>query len=227
MSRRWIERASEDLLNFQQSIRKRNIVQRDKIIRKLGRFDERYSNFSKYFEIILIPEESTPNRIADLTFKRKPVFDLPASAADPLCGTYVIQTPKTDLSATEIWELYMTLTQVESAFRSLKTDLGTRPIYHQLAERTESHLFISILAYNLLASIEYRLKEADDHRSWQTIRQLMQTHRRATIILTDAHGTVHHLRQTGAPESIHREIYRKLKATYPMSRLKKTVVKRL
>ncbi len=189
MSRRWIERASEDLLNFQKSIRKRNIVQRDKILRKLGRFEERYSNFSKYFKITLIPEESAPNRIADLTFKRKPVFDLPAAADDPLWGTYVIQTPKTDLSATEIWELYMTLTQVESAFRSLKTDLGTRPIYHQLAERTEAHLFISILAYHLLSWIRYTLEIQGDLREWKTIHRLLSIHSLVTTQIQLSDGS--------------------------------------
>lgn len=130
------------------------------------------------------------------------------------------------MTADEIWKLYMTLTQVESAFRSFKTDLGTRPVYHQLAERTTAHLFISTLAYSLLASIEYRLSEAGDHRSWKTIRGIMSTHRRDTIILTDDKRAIHHIRQTGMPEPAHLDIYRKLAVNYRMPRFKKILARK-
>jgi len=58
-----------------------------------------------------------------------------------------------------LWRLYTTLTKVEDAFQALKTDLGFRPVHHQIARRTEVHLFISVLAYHLLISIEYQLQK--------------------------------------------------------------------
>ena len=90
---------------------------------------------------------------------------------NPLWCAYVTETPHTGLEAEHIWKLYMTLTQVEAAFRNLKTELGTRPIFHQSAERTEAHLFISLLAYSVLACIEHRLRQAGDHRQWRTVRE--------------------------------------------------------
>jgi transposase len=51
----------------------------------------------------------------------------------------------------------MNLSEVEAAFRSMKTELGTRPIYHQKDGRIEVHLFYSILAYAILKSITYKL----------------------------------------------------------------------
>ena len=71
-----------------------------------------------------------------------------------LTGCYVIETTQKHLGAHEIWELYMTLTKVEAAFRDLKTDLGLRPVFHHSEERTKGHLFISVLAYHLLIGIE-------------------------------------------------------------------------
>jgi len=121
----------------------------------------------------------------------------------------------------------MTLTQVESAFRSVKTDLGTRPIFHQSAERTEAHLFLSVLSYGVLACIEHRLRRAGDNRQWRTVREQMSTHRRDTIILTDDKGNIHHIRQTGAAEPVHLDIYRKLGITPRMPRFKKFIGKRL
>jgi len=227
MALRWEERACEDILKLQGSIRGGNIKNKEKIQRKIGRLDERYSGFSKRFDVALIPETENTDRIHDLTFKRKPVFDIPEENENPLWGAYVMETPHTDLEAEQIWKLYMTLTQVEAAFRSLKTDLGTRPIFHQSAERTEAHLFISVLAYSVLACIEHRLRQAGDHRQWRTVREQMTTHRRDTIILTDDRGNIHHIRQTGAPEPVHLDIYRKLGITPRMPRYKNLVGKRL
>lgn len=227
MALRWEERACEDLLKLQGSIRAGNIKNREKIQRKVGRLDERYSGFSRRFDVALIPETENADRIRDLTFKRKPVFDIPLEKENPLWGAYVMETPHTELEAGQIWKLYMTLTQVESAFRSLKTDLGTRPVFHQSAERTEAHLFISVLAYSLLVCIEHRLRQAGDHRQWRTVREQMSTHRRNTIILTDDKGSIHHIRQTGAPEPVHLDTYRKLGIQPRMSRFKTFAGKRL
>lgn len=227
MARQWEERACEDLLNLQQSIRKGNLKLEDKVVRKLGRLDERYPGFGKRFAVELIPEEKGNRRIADLKFERKPFFELTDGEENPLLGTYVIETVREEMDAEKIWKLYMTLTQVEGAFHALKTDLGTRPVHHQLAERTCGHLFISVLAYSLLASIEHRLLQAGDHRCWRTIRARMLTHQRATIIVTDENNTVHHVRQTGMPEPVHSEVYRKLGVAYRADRKKETVAKRL
>ncbi len=141
------------------------------------------------------------------------------SAADEhLFGCYAIETDQTDLSSVKIWQLYMTLTRVEAAFRSLKFDLGTRPVYHQLAARTEAHIFISFLAYHLLITIEYQLSKKGDRRSWKSIRQILETHRRDTIVFTDDENVIHHSRQSGQAEPSHTEIYRHLDGKDPLKR---------
>ena len=106
--------------------------------------------------------------------------------------------------------MYMTIQRVEAAFCSLKSTLGLRPIHHQKEERTEGHLFISVLAYHSLNTIEYKLQKAGDNRKWSTIRNVLSTHQRSTAILTDEEGKVHHIRLSGKPESPHQDINRKL-----------------
>jgi len=226
IARHWEEHACEDLVKLQTSVRKGNIKDRTKILRKLGRLEERYSGFAKRFDIELMPEKKDDSRVSELHFKRKAVVAASEDEDDPLQGSYVIETQHRDMAADEIWKLYMTLTQVESAFRSFKTDLGTRPVHHQLAERTTAHLFISTLAYSLLAGIEYRLSQAGDCRSWKTVRRIMSTHRRNTVILTDDKRNIHYIRQTGMPEPAHLDIYRKLGVNYRMPRFKETIAKK-
>jgi len=227
IANRWEERANEDVLALQRSICAGNIKQREKILRKVGRLDERYPGFKKRFTIELIPEDDKPERIADLTFTRKALVEQRPEDDNPLHGTYVIGTTHNDLDAEQIWRMYMMLTRVEGAFRSLKSDLGTRPIHHQGKERSEAHLFVAVLAYHLLVNIEHRLREAGDNRQWRTVRDLLLAHRRDTLIFTDDQKRIHHIRQTGAPEPAHLEIYRKLAARHRMARVHEIVARRL
>ncbi len=67
------------------------------------------------------------------------------SDALSLCGDYVLKTDKT-LEAPQLWSLYMTLLKAEEGFCMLKGSLGLRPNYHQLEDRVDGHIFISVLA---------------------------------------------------------------------------------
>ena len=120
----------------------------------------------------------------------------------------------------------MTLTNIEAAFRDLKTDLGIRPVYHQNAERTKAHLFIGVLAYHLLISIEHTLRSEGDHREWRTIRSILSTHQRNTVMLTDTENIIYHIRVSESPETEHTEIYNRLSVKAPLKRVKSKVGKR-
>jgi hypothetical protein len=56
-----------------------------------------------------------------------------------------------------LWARYVQLTQIESVFRSLKSELGIRPIYHQLEHRADAHILIAFLAYCLQVTLKQRL----------------------------------------------------------------------
>ena len=74
-------------------------------------------------------------------------------------GRYLLRTNLTTTDPAELWQRYLQLVQVEEAFRNLKGDLGIRPIYHQLEERIEAHVFISFLAFALHATLKGRLRD--------------------------------------------------------------------
>ena len=213
---RWEDRAEEDLKRFQSSIAKGTIKAIEKVYQRMGRIKGRYPGFSKRFSESFETDEDQ-KVVLKLTWERihKSDDDEPNNG---LHGCYVIETTHIDKGSFDIWQLYMTLTRVEAAFRSLKTDLGTRPIFHQLAERTQAHLFISILAYHVLISIEYLLAKNNDYRCWKTIRTTLETHQRSTIMLTDEKNIVHHIRQSGQPEPTHQDIYEKLNVKDPLMR---------
>jgi transposase len=73
-------------------------------------------------------------------------------------GSYLLRTNLKDADPARLWKRYMQLVQVEEAFRTLKGDLGLRPIWHQLESRIEAHVFISFQAYCLQVTLRARLK---------------------------------------------------------------------
>jgi transposase len=84
-------------------------------------------------------------------------------------GVYSIRTNIFNLSGQEIWDTYTKQTIVEGVFRSLKSELGLRPIYHRKDERIDGHFFISILAYQCVNWIRKSLKLYSINCSWDNI----------------------------------------------------------
>lgn len=135
--------------------------------------------------------------------------------SNPLAGCYVIESTHKELNAVEIWKLYMTQVHVESSFRAMKSELGMRPVYHQNDIRTSAHLFIAVLAYHILSIIEHRMARSGDTRQWKTLREVLSTHTRMTVVMKDKDGNIYHHRVTGKPEDVHQDIYNKLKVKDP------------
>jgi transposase len=73
-------------------------------------------------------------------------------------GHYLLRSNLVSENPSMLWECYIQLTQVEAAFRALKSELGLRPIYHQVEKRVEAHIFVAFLAYALSATLKQRLR---------------------------------------------------------------------
>jgi transposase len=73
-------------------------------------------------------------------------------------GHYLLRTNLVAEDAAVLWDRYMQLVQVEAAFKCLKSELGIRPIYHQLEHRVEAHILIAFLAYCLTVTLKHRLE---------------------------------------------------------------------
>jgi transposase len=73
-------------------------------------------------------------------------------------GHYLLRSNLTAEDPAVLWTRYVQLTQIEAVFRALKTDLGIRPIYHQLEHRVDAHILIAFLAYCLQVTLKNRLQ---------------------------------------------------------------------
>lgn len=185
-----------------------------KVLTLVGRLREKYPRASKVYDVEVVPEvvEGKPAKTlvaTDILWKKKTAHEQDES----FDGCYVLRTDRTDLTDKEIWQTYVMLTRVESAFQSMKSSLGLRPNFHQIERRADAHLFISVLAYHILHAIEHRLRQSGDNRCWNTIRQVLSTHQRLTLEYDVKDGEVishSHLRLSTRPEPEHMLIYKKL-----------------
>ena len=216
------KRFLEDMNRLIRSFEKGNILVPVKVGERIGRIKARYPSAAKYYSIdIDISEDG--KKVAKIEVNKKPE----RKQGSILTGCYVIETTQTELTAIEAWKQYMTLTRVEASFQDLKSELGLRPIHHQNANRTEAHLFIGVIAYHILNSIETRLRAGNDSREWNTIKEELSTHQRSTVILKGTEKKVYHIRISGNPEQCHDEIYKTLNVKDILKRKKRCETLRL
>lgn len=97
-------------------------------------------------------------------------------------GRYLLRTNLTETDPVKLWNTYLQLVQVETAFRTLKSDLAIRPIFHQLESRIEAHVFIAFLAYCLYITLTRQLSA---HAPGLTARSALEKF--AAVQMVDVH----------------------------------------
>lgn len=183
------------------------------VLESIGRLKERYSRVARYYRM----EYDSQTKVF-----RYSLDEARRARTEKLDGSYLLKTDREDLSADEAWRIYTLLTRAEAAFRTLKSPLGERPIFHHKEGRVEAHIFLCVLAYHLLISIEKTLLDADVHTSWATVRETLKTHQINTVVLPADGGMVLRIRQGTTPEAVHRELYQKLRIGSEIVRPRKT-----
>lgn len=167
----------------------------------IGRLKERYPRVARYYQM----NYDAANKV----FEYK-VDEVKRARAETLDGSYLLKTDRSDLSAEEAWRTYILLTRAEAAFRCLKAPLGERPIFHHKELRVDAHIFVCVLAYHLLISIEKTLLDAGVHTSWATVRETLRTHQVSTIVLPTADGRELRIRKAAIAEPAQRTLYETL-----------------
>ncbi len=191
-----------DLVRLNKRIERGRLKKAEKVHQAIGRLKERYARVARYYRMEYDADQKVLSWDEDADKK---------AVAEKLDGSYVLKTDRQDLTADEIWRTYILLTRVEDAFRDMKTPLKERPIFHHLKNRTQTHIFLCVLAYHLLVAIEKRFLDQGIHTSWWSIRQQLSTHQVITVVLPSTDGRVLKIRKGTVPEPIHREIYTTLK----------------
>ena len=138
-------------------------------------------------------------------------------------GVYFIRTNYIDPTETQLWNIYNTIREVESTFRCLKSELNIRPVHHQNDERIEAHIYLTILAYQLVNTIRHMLKNANINHDWQNIVRIMSTQTIQTLELPTDKKVIH-LRKPAKPIKEVQLIYDATRCANTQSATKKYVV---
>jgi transposase len=184
---------------------------KDVILQRIGRLTEKSHGISRHYLITVTDNAETksvdePILATSIKFEKKPV----AGTIVTHPGVYCLRTNAIWLEAEEMWKTYIMLTDLEAVFRSLKSEFGLRPVYHQTSHRADGHFFITVLAYQCVQAIRSRLKKTGITDSWRTIREIMCTQQRVTVTFQQRNGSTVHIRKTTRPEANQQQIYASL-----------------
>jgi len=176
-----------------------------KLLERIGRLKEKSHGASQHFSVTLATDESG-KLVTALTWEK--VFVPGTMASHP--GVYCLRSNETDWDEERLWRTYTMLTDLESVFRSLKSELGLRPVFHHKEERSDGHLFITVLAYQCVQVLRTKLQAAGITGSWASLRQILSVQCRVTASLRRRDGRTVHVRKSTVAEPSLRAIYNAL-----------------
>lgn len=171
------------------------------VMQRLGRAKQRFARAAQHYEIT-VATDPEGQRVTAITWVKR--VKPGSAAAHP--GVYCLRTTLVEQDNATLWRTYIMLTELESVFRSLKTDLGLRPVFHRIDRRVEGHLFISVLAYHFVHMLRLQLKAQGINDSWNTLRQVLATQRRVTVTLQRRDGRTVHVRKATRPKPRHQTL---------------------
>jgi len=196
---RFERRFEDNLAQVRDSLHKKYGTKKyDKVLEKIGRLKERYRRVARRYEISVEKDDKSAHAI-NINWRMKQL--------DDTSGYYVLRSNLTDKNEKEVFNIFTMLLDLEDAFRSMKSELGLRPVYHQSEYRCDGHLFITVLAYHVLHSIRLKLKSQGITHSWSTVRSRLATHYRVTTSMKRSDGKMLYVRKTAKPEECHTRIY--------------------
>ncbi|MEN8133009.1 MAG: IS1634 family transposase [Pseudomonadota bacterium] len=206
---RFAERFEQSLQSVADGLHKKGKLKRyDKVLVRIGRLKEKYARAAQHYEIKVTPDPDSDNAKAiHWTRKEKPN----TQATHP--GVYCLRTDLDDWDEKTLWNTYTMLTDLEAVFRSMKTELGMRPIYHYKEDRVSGHIFITLIAYHLVHTLRTQLKTKGIDDSWETLRRKMENQQRVTVALECEDERTVHLRKPTRAEPEQKQIYDALGAS--------------
>lgn len=208
----------ENLQSIQQAINKKGGTKRiNKVWERIGRAKEKNSRVSGRYDISIIEEKGIAT---GLRWKLNPSSK---SKEDKSQGVYFIRTNYQNPKEEDLWQIYNTIREVEATFRCLKSDLQIRPVHHQNDDRIESHIYLTILAYQLVNTIRYMLKKEKIYHDWKNVVRIMNTQTIQTILLPTDKKDIH-LRKPARPIKEVLQIYQAANCVSTQPAKKKYVV---
>lgn len=216
MLQRQADRLREQFKKVDARLRRRPTTAIGPVERRLGRWLGRYPAAAAIFDVDM--EYDPQRRACGLKVQERTERMEWARLAH---GAYLLRTNHTEGDAVSLWRWYIQLTQAEAAFRSAKSDLHLRPVFHQKTHRVQGHILVCFLALALWRTLEQWMhaKGLGDCAR-QLLKELDELHCMDVVLPTEEAGEVR-LRVVARPEKPLAELLARLGLNLP--NLPKTV----
>ena len=198
---RFTQRFEQALEQVREGLQKKGgIKQHNKVWERIGRIKEKYQRVGKFYEINTTQDAN--GKVTDLTWTQKPI--------EKNEGRYLLRTSLNEHDEKVQWTIYNTIREIEATFRVLKTDLDLRPIYHKTDQASMAHLHLGLLAYQIVNTVRYQLKQKGVNSQWIEIVRIMNTQKMVTTTMVDQYEQNIVVRQCSEPTQKVAAIYQAL-----------------
>ncbi len=212
------QRFEEGIQSISEGIHKKGGTKKlQKVYERVGRLKEKYPSVHKYYDITI--QHDGKETATSISCSHKTGED-----KDKKAGIYFLRTTLNENDEKTLWDIYNIIREVEYTFRVLKTDLDLRPIYHKSDDGSMAHLNLGLLAYWLVSTTRYQLKQQGYRKNWSEIVRVMNTQKCVTTTMENIEHQTISIRQCTEPTKQVRQIYDLLKFKYVPFHRKKSVV---
>lgn len=176
---------------------------RDTLWQRIGRLKAMCSRVARAYDITVVGDGSS----LAMSWRKD---EAKAAYMRNAEGAYLLRTNLTGESEQELWHMYMQLNDAEAAFRTLKQDIGIRPVFHQVQRRVEAHVLVCFIAYTMYRTLD---RLARDHGIDMTARKVLSavsTIKSGDVILPLVDGRELRLRRVSRPDQVQAELLARL-----------------
>jgi transposase len=178
---RFVAKIEKALTGLEKRIADGKLKDRGKMFMGLGRIQASHPQVADLYEMAV----KDTREGARLVWRQKPEQQQWLEARE---GAYLLRTNLTADGAADLWKKYMQLTEVEAAFRTLKSELAIRPLFHQLERRVKAHVLVAFLGYALLVTLKHLLKRGGSEYSPANVLKRLAELYSVDIVLPTVEG---------------------------------------
>jgi transposase len=205
---RFVAKIEKALTGLEKRIAEDKLKDRDKMLMRLGRIQASHPQVADLYEMAIKDNQGRTR----LVWRQKSDQQEWLEARE---GAYLLRTNLKAGSAADFWKKYMQLTEVEAAFRTLKSELAIRPLFHQLEKRVKAHVLVAFLGYALLVTLKHLLKRAgSEHSPAKVLKRLSELYS-VDIVLPTIEGREIFLRRISKLDEEQQKILHQLQLQLP------------
>lgn len=178
----------------------RKKLTRDDLLLALGAAKQKAGRNAYRHVIIDIPDAKQPVNAETFRFR---IDKKKLKTTRQHEGQYLLRSNLTGENPATLWRNYINLVRIEESFRTLKSDLGLRPIHHQRDDRIEAHILISFLAYCLHITLEQYNKRSASGLSARSVLERLSEIQMLDVTIPATDGRELRMKRYTKPEKPH------------------------